>query len=110
MESSHEVINNKDDRRFEISVDGYISIIPYILHNNEIALFRTQVAEELRGKGLAVKLVEHALNFAKENDLKILPYCPFIRKYINEHPEWKPRIKKFQVKDILLWLRFVFFN
>src|SRR6188508_312804 len=94
------VTNNTTAGRFEISVNGHLSKIPYIIRGNDIVLFRTEVAEELRGKGLAVKLVEYALSYAKENDLKILPFCPFIRKYIDDHPEWKTHVKRFQLKDL----------
>jgi predicted GNAT family acetyltransferase len=102
----HQVINNKSTCRFEISINENTSIIPYLISKNTIALFRTNVSAEDRGKGLAIKLVEYALNFAKENHLKILIFCPFIRKYVEEHQEWKSYTRKFQMGDLLLWFKY----
>jgi predicted GNAT family acetyltransferase len=84
-----EVVNNKESNRFEINIHEYSSIVPYKIEDGMITLFHTEVPIELRGLGLATKLAEYALNYAKKNDLEIVPYCPFIRSYIKEHPEWE---------------------
>jgi predicted GNAT family acetyltransferase len=89
------VVNNKEARVFEISSDGLAAIIPYNFKNGMIAFFHTEVPEAWRRRGLATKLTLYALNYAKDNNLQILPYCPFIAKYIAEHPEWKPYVKHF---------------
>ncbi|MEM9528385.1 MAG: N-acetyltransferase, partial [Bacteroidota bacterium] len=26
--------------------------------------------------------------YAKDNGLKVLPYCPFVAAYLERHPEW----------------------
>jgi predicted GNAT family acetyltransferase len=105
-EELHGVVNNISQQRFEINVNGFISKVPYIIKDDVIALFHTEVPEELRGRGLAVKLARHALTYAKENNLKVLPYCPFINRYIKEHPEWKPLVKKFKLPDLMIWLKY----
>ncbi|CAN5539629.1 hypothetical protein BH11BAC2_BH11BAC2_05870 [soil metagenome] len=91
--SDPEVINNKERQQFEIRIGEYISKIPYTFKEDMIALFHTEVPEELRNKGLATKLTLYALNFAKDHDLKILPYCPFIAQYIKDHPQWEKYVK-----------------
>ncbi len=90
-----EVFNNEKGHRFEIGLNGNFAIIPYNVKNDMIGLFHTEVPEEFRGKGLATKLALYALNYAKDHHLKILPYCPFIAKYIKEHPEWDQYVKHF---------------
>jgi len=37
------------------------------------------VSEELRGQGIAGKLVEVIVNFARDEDLKIVPLCPYVK-------------------------------
>jgi len=91
------VINNKKGRRFEIRIGEYVAIVPYNFKDDMIALFHTEVPVELQGKGLGTKLAVYALNYAKDHNLKILPYCPFIAKYIKEHPEWKQHVKHFPI-------------
>ncbi|MEO8151052.1 MAG: GNAT family N-acetyltransferase [Bacteroidia bacterium] len=93
--SKAEVVNNKNNRQFEIRVGDLVAKIPYNFKDDMIALFHTEVPDEWRRKGIATRLTGYALNYAKDNDLKILPYCPFIAKYIKEHPEWKPHVKRF---------------
>jgi predicted GNAT family acetyltransferase len=88
-----EVINNEKDRQFEIRIDGYVARVPYGFKDDTIALFHTEVPKEIEGHGLGTKLAVYALNYAKDNGLKILLYCPFIASYIKKHPEWKQYIK-----------------
>jgi predicted GNAT family acetyltransferase len=93
-----EVINNEKDHRFEIKLNDKFGFIPYNFKDDMIGLFHTEVPEEYSGKGLGTKLALYALNYAKDHQLKILPYCPFISKYINEHPEWMPYVKRFPTR------------
>ncbi|HZV69194.1 MAG TPA: GNAT family N-acetyltransferase [Saprospiraceae bacterium] len=91
----YEVVNNTKDHRFEIDLDGKFAIVPYDIKDDIIGLFHTEVPEEYGGKGLGTKLALYALNYAKDHNLKILPYCPFIAKYIKEHPQWTQYVKHF---------------
>ena len=44
-----------------------------------IIVDHTYVSEELRGQGIAGKLVEVIVNFARDEDLKIVPLCPYVK-------------------------------
>jgi len=88
--SDIEVVNNRENKQFEIRRNDLIAKIPYSIKDDSIGLHQTHIPDEWRGKGLAKKLAECALNYAKENNLRVIPYCPFIAKYIDEHPEWLP--------------------
>ncbi|MBO6606610.1 GNAT family N-acetyltransferase [Psychroserpens sp.] len=44
---------------------------------DKIIIDHTEVDESLRGEGVGYKLVEAAVNYARANNLKILPLCPF---------------------------------
>lgn len=45
----------------------------------------TEVDESLKGQGVGLEIIKTAVAFARENELKILPLCPFanamFRKY-----------------------------
>ena len=92
-----EVVNNEKDHRFEIKLNDKFAIVPYNIKDDMIGLFHTEVPEEYGGRGLGTKLALYALNYAKDHQLKILPYCPFIAKYIKEHPEWDKYVKCFRI-------------
>ncbi len=55
--------------------------------------YETFVPESLRGKGIASKIVDFALNHAKENGYKVIATCPFVANYIDEHEEYAELIK-----------------
>ncbi|MDP1746502.1 MAG: GNAT family N-acetyltransferase [Bacteroidota bacterium] len=94
--SEIEVVHNQENKQFEIRRNDLIARIPYSIKDDSIGLLQTHVPEEWRGKGIAKKLAECALNYAKENNLRVVPYCPFVAEYIEKQPEWLPylRVKK----------------
>ena len=51
--------------------------------------FACPVAEtRLSGQGIGSALVVAALRYARNNDLKAIPSCPFVASYVQRHPEW----------------------
>ena len=57
--------------------------------DNLLVIDHTEVDEKLAGQGIGKKLVEAAVNFARENGLKIKPDCPYTQKVIDETPEYR---------------------
>ena len=55
----------------------------------EITIYHTEVAEKLRGKDIGKKLVEAAVKYARDNDLKIVAQCPFAAKVIARTPKFQ---------------------
>ncbi|MGZ6539658.1 MAG: GNAT family N-acetyltransferase, partial [Bacteroidia bacterium] len=49
----------------------------------------TEVDERLAGKGIGKQLVAKAVAFARENNIKILPLCPFAKALFNKTPEYR---------------------
>lgn len=47
------------------------------------------VPKNLRGQGIAGRVVEFALNFAKKNNIKIKATCTYVHSFIESHPEYK---------------------
>lgn len=58
-----------------------------------IIIDHTEVNELFKGIGLGLILVEAAVNFARENEIKIMPLCPFAKAMIQEHPELQDILK-----------------
>jgi len=83
------VINNLDRQRFEIDVDGEFAFIEYRINDGTIYLMHTFVPDALRGQGLAQKLAEFALDTICTEKLPLKIYCPFVTKYIQEHPQYQ---------------------
>lgn len=54
-----------------------------------IIIDHTEVSDEGRGKGYGKQLVKEGVEFARENDLKIMPLCPFAKAIIQKTPEFQ---------------------
>jgi predicted GNAT family acetyltransferase len=48
----------------------------------------TGVEPRFEGRGIGGKLAKYALDTARERDLKVAPWCPFIAAYIRKNPEY----------------------
>jgi predicted GNAT family acetyltransferase len=79
------IINNEEDSRFEANVDGHLALVEYDRSPGRIAFTHTEVPQALEGRGIASALAKHVLQFARDNQLKVIPLCPFISGYIRKH-------------------------
>ena len=48
----------------------------------------TGVPREMRGQGIAGKLVDALIADAREQGFKIKPACSYVAEQFREHPEW----------------------
>lgn len=55
---------------------------------NTITIDHTYVPNEYRGKGIAARLVNTAINAARESETKIVPQCSYVAAQFRRHPEW----------------------
>ncbi len=83
------LVNNETSRQFELVVNGVKAKIEYELQKNRMSLLHTEVPESLEGQGVGSAIVEKTLKYLEDNDLKLVPWCPFVKSYIKRHPEWK---------------------
>ena len=84
---SHSVTHNEANGQFEITLGKEKAFLQYHRTDNTISLIHTEVPDTSRGRGLGSQLVRAALDYAHFNQLKVLPYCPFVKIYLQKHPE-----------------------
>jgi len=82
-----EIIHDAEMQKFYVIVDGLESHLQYVQNKNVLNLNHTYVPNSLRGKGIAAKLVEAALAYVKDNNLKIIPSCSYVAEYVGRHKE-----------------------
>ena len=87
MDAVPEVRSNPAARRYESTVDGLLSVCAYELDGTTMVFTHTEVPPELRGRGIAEKLVRFALADAREQGRKIVPACSYVARFIGHHPE-----------------------
>lgn len=59
-----------------------------------IIIDHTEVPEAFRGTGAGLKLVERAVEDARDMGIKIMPLCPFAAAQYKRHPEWADTLKQ----------------
>jgi predicted GNAT family acetyltransferase len=83
----------------ELETEGGIAFIQYKHIRNKLFFIHTEVPLAMRKKGIGTALVQKALEYAKKNDLTIIPVCPFVQSYLQKHKEWNnivaPDAKRF---------------
>jgi uncharacterized protein len=74
--------------RFEIRVgDRTVGLASYHVENGTMTLPHTEVDPSMGGQGIGTALVAGVLAAARERGLHVLPYCSFVRHYIQQHPD-----------------------
>lgn len=79
------VIHDNKVNRFEIFESGQIAYLQYEEKEDSIDFVHTFVPKQLEGQGIANALAEAGLNYAKREQLKVIPSCSFIKTYIERH-------------------------
>jgi uncharacterized protein len=83
-----EIVNNRTKHRFELEVDGHIAASYYEIAGPAITFVHTEVPPELGGKGIGSKLIGGALDQVRSEGLKVIARCPFVKAYIEKHPDY----------------------
>ena len=83
------VIHEKDNERFVIYTEGNEVYVEYTKRNGELDLHHTFTHPALRGKGLAAQVVRAAFEYAKENNLKVIPTCSYVQAFVRKNGEYK---------------------
>ena len=78
---------NAASQRFETSVDGHTAFLDFRRHDDRIVLVHTEVPDEIGGRGVAGALARFALAYARDNNLTVVPQCPYVRSYLEKHPD-----------------------
>jgi predicted GNAT family acetyltransferase len=85
-----EVVDAPDRERYELSIDGeVVAFTTYRLRPGRIAFLHTEVAARHQGQGLADRLIRFALEDARARALAVLPFCPFVKAFIERHREFE---------------------
>lgn len=82
--------DNGKKGRFVLEVDGqFAGEMTFTWAGpSKMIIDHTGVEEAFGGKGYGKELVLAAIDLAKDQNLKILPLCPFAKKVFDKHPEW----------------------
>ena len=89
-----QVTHNPAENRFETWIDEKLSKLDYIQDGKNFVITHVGVHPELRGQGVAGRIVQVGLEYAKENSLRVIPMCLYAAAYIRRHPEYAELTKQ----------------
>lgn len=89
-----EIHHDPHDERYEALVEGALAgFAAYRTRPGGVRAFiHTEVEEAYEGKGVGSELVRRALEETREQGLRVQPDCPFVRSYVERHPEFAPLV------------------
>ena len=87
------VVDVPEQNRYELRLDGrLIGLLAYRRRGDRLAITHTEVNPECEGRGFGSRLADAALRDAQAAGLEVVPLCPFVARYIDRHPEYRPLV------------------
>jgi hypothetical protein len=83
-----EVTHNPAENRFETWIEGRLSKLDYIEDGGTIVMTHVGVHPEDRGQGIAGKITDVALAYAREKSLRVIPMCSYVATHIRRNPQY----------------------
>ena len=88
------IVNNEAKHRFEVKIGEQTAVLEYTRATGLIVYNHTEVPRDLAGQGIASQLAKTALDFARDNNLEVMPLCPYVAVYIRRHPEYRDVLRR----------------
>jgi len=84
-----DVADNAAELRYELTVNGNrVGELRYRLEPGVVVLVHTEVDPAFEGRGLGTRLIQGALDDIRARGLRMTPQCPFVRAFVDRHPEY----------------------
>jgi uncharacterized protein len=83
------VVDNPAEQRYELRVDGAVAgFAAYRAGDAADTFTHTEVDPAYEGRGLGSVLVRGALDQARARGRAVRPACPFVRSFVERHPDY----------------------
>jgi predicted GNAT family acetyltransferase len=69
-----------------------VGLAAYRRRNGRLVFTHTEVDKSQSGRGFGSRLAAAALDDARRQGLEVVPLCPFMAHFIDEHPEYEPLV------------------
>ena len=84
------VRHDAEGSRYELLDDGRLTgVADYDDTGDALVFHHTEVDPEQQGQGLGRALVQGALDDVRRSGKRIVPRCPFVAHFVDEHPEYR---------------------
>jgi uncharacterized protein len=55
------------------------------ISGSNLTVYHTEVSESLKGKGVSTQLLETMVKYVRDNNLKVIPLCPYVSVQFKRH-------------------------
>lgn len=96
MEEIQFDLDAKNKGRFIILENGEpLGEMAVVIDGDKLSVFHTEVLPKAEGKGFAKKMLDHMVEYARKNNLKVIPLCPYVLAQFKRNAKiyadvWKP--------------------
>ncbi|MEB7504363.1 GNAT family N-acetyltransferase [Arthrobacter koreensis] len=83
--------HNPAEHRYEAINDGDGTVAGFAAYRDQPgsrAFTHTQVSDAYQGQGIASELVRFAADDVRAAGLRLVPYCPYVARWLKKHPEY----------------------
>jgi uncharacterized protein len=88
-----EILQKDDSKKGMFYIEQNQQIVAEMTYvwagESKIIVEHTEVDDSLTGKGIGKRIVEKAVNFAREKSIKIIPLCPFVKSVFDKVIDFK---------------------
>jgi uncharacterized protein len=90
-----QVTDNEAEKRFEVRVDGEPAGSAYYDRADDLIVFtHTEIDDAFEGHGVGSTLARAALDAVRaDGRRKVIPRCPFIKGWIDRHPDYQDLVE-----------------
>jgi predicted GNAT family acetyltransferase len=81
------VIDDRVNERLVAEIDGHEAELVYRRNGSRFILLHTGVPDALSGRGIGGRLVAAAVEVAHQENLTLVPLCPYAREWLGRHPD-----------------------
>lgn len=83
---------NSEKGRFETTVEAHLCVLDFTLDGDVVSMNHVGVPDAVDGRGIAGALTRYALDHAREQGWRVKPNCPYVKSWIERHPDYKTLI------------------
>lgn len=78
-----------DESRYEVWVDDELAgFTAYRPQGARLAFTHTEVLPAFSGQGVATELIAGALDDVRASGRQLLPFCPFVQRFVRDHADY----------------------
>jgi len=83
-----DVVENAEQNRFELSLDGGTALVAYRRDGDRLVLVHTEVPEEFGGQGVGSKLAKGVFELLRASGRKAVVRCEFLQGWLAKHTDY----------------------